>query len=154
MATRKNGAAMETKRYQFLNYKIAGWTYREIARQNSTSVSNVHKHVQTALKELADEHSEEADRLRDIQNSRYNTLLTRFWPQALTGDADALESVLKIMNNINKINGLEQKVLEFDQKVTNVTFNIDRTNINDQRDIRNNIHSAISVQETTGSDIQ
>ena len=153
MATRKNGTAIEVKRYKYLDWKIAGMTYREIAKQFHTPPSTVHSHVQKALKELAAEHSDEADHLRNIQNTRYNTLLARHWGPALQGDRDALNSVLKIMDNINKINGLEQRGIEIDQKITNFTFKIDRTNIDDNSDISSDIHSALPISETEGRNI-
>tara|TARA_Y100000401_G_scaffold112060_1_gene111012 strand:- start:495 stop:968 length:474 start_codon:yes stop_codon:yes gene_type:complete len=148
---RRNGTAIETRRYQYLDMRVAGATYRQIAERMNTSKSVVHREVRKALSELADEYSSEADNLRAMQMSRYNQLLLRWFPQALKGSRDALESVLRIMTNMNKINGLEQTIA-FQQNIKEFTFNIERTDIND--DSADNIPTTFSLPQTTDGDIQ
>lgn len=154
---RKNTTELEVRRYQLMELRLAGATYRQIAERMQISKSVAHREVRRALSEMAEEYSEEADKLRAIQMSRYNKLLIKFYPEAISGDevtpknTEALHSVLSIMGHINKINGLEQKNLDIDQKITEFTFNIERANIDDNLD--NEIQPAITISETTDSNI-
>tara|TARA_R110002020_G_scaffold122026_5_gene277243 strand:- start:1570 stop:2052 length:483 start_codon:yes stop_codon:yes gene_type:complete len=154
---RKNTTELEVRRYQLLELRLAGATYRQIGERMGISKSVAHREVRRALSEMAEEYSEEADKLRAVQMSRYNKLLIKFYPEAIAGESvtsrntEALHSVLSIMGHINKINGLEQKNLDIDQKITEFTFNIERANLDD--DLNNPLQPAIPISQTETGDI-
>ena len=63
---------------------------------------------------------------------RYTTLLSRWWPQALSGDEAATKMVLQIMHRISEINGVipDRPMITIDQRSVSltqgeVTFNIE-----------------------------
>lgn len=155
---KRNSTELEVRRYQLMELRLAGATYRQISERMQISKSVAHREVRRALSELADEYSEEVDKLRGIQMSRYNKLLIKFFPEAITGDEvtpknkEALNSVLSIMSHINKINGLEQNTVDIEQKITEFTFNIERADVDNN--ISDNIQAAISLSEATTGDIQ
>lgn len=155
---RKNITELEVRRYQLMELRLAGATYRQIAERMQISKSVAHREVRRALSELADEHSGEVDKLRAIQMSRYDKLLIKFFPEAVRGEIvtqenkEALNSVLSIMSHINKINGLEQRGIDIEQKITEFTFNIERANIDDNLD--NELQPAVTISQTETGDIQ
>lgn len=155
---RKNITELEVRRYQLMELRLAGATYRQIAERMQISKSVAHREVRRALSELADEHSGEVDKLRAIQMSRYDKLLIKFFPEAVRGEIvtqenkEALNSVLSIMSHINKINGLEQRGIDIEQKITEFTFNIERANIDDNLD--NELQPAVTISQAETGDIQ
>ena len=155
---KRNTTELEVRRYQLMELRLAGATYRQIAERMQISKSVAHREVRRALEELADEHSGEVDKLRAIQMSRYDKLLIKFFPEAVRGEIvthenkEALNSVLSIMSHINKINGLEQRGIDIEQKITEFTFNIERANIDDNLD--NELQPAVTISQTETGDIQ
>ena len=122
----------ETRRYQMLELTKAGATERQIAEALGVSKGLVHRDVKTVLQELAKTHSRTADSVRALQMDRYMTLLSKWWPQALTGDEVATNMVLKIMHRISEINGVipNEPMITIDQRSVSltqgeVTFNIE-----------------------------
>ena len=59
-------AAIEARRYDALQLKIAGYSDREIARRLGVGVSTAHNDVKNCLEALAREHAEEAANLRAL----------------------------------------------------------------------------------------
>ncbi len=148
MATKRTPQELEVRRYQYLDMRIAGRTYRQIALAMGTSKSVVYNQVQKALSEMAEEHSDASTELRAIQMARYNVLLSRYWVDALKGDSDAFDHVLRVMGNMNKISGLEQRI-ELEARFSEFTFNIDRTDTSDGNDLQ----ETLPLQQAEGSDI-
>ena len=82
---------------------------------------------------------------------RYEKLLGTYFKDAVNGDREGVNLVLNIMSHMNKINGLEQRAIEIDQKVVEFTFNIERADVGN---LPNNIQASLPVPEAEGSDIQ
>ena len=125
-------AAAETRRYQVLEMFKAGVSERQIAKTLGIGVSTTHRDVQRVLGDLARKFSGVADEVRALQMDRYTTLLSRWWPQALSGDEAATNMVLKIMHRISEINGVipDRPMITIDQRSISltqgeVTFNIE-----------------------------
>ena len=122
----------ETRRYQMLELTKAGATERQIAEALGVSKGLVHRDVKAVLQELAKTYSRTADNVRALQMDRYMTLLSKWWPQALTGDEAATKMVLQIMHRISEINGVipNEPLITIDQRSISltqgeVTFNIE-----------------------------
>ena len=110
----------------------AGATERQIAEALGVSRGLVNRDVKAILKELAKSYSRTADSVRALQMERYTTLLSKWWPQALTGDEAATKMVLQIMHRISEINGVipNEPLITIDQRSISltqgeVTFNIE-----------------------------
>ena len=136
--TKAMRVAAEERRYKMLELTKAGATERQIAEALGVSPSLVHKDVKRILHALAVEHLEMADEIRALQNVRYTTLLSRWWPIALNGDEAATKMVLSIMHRISEINGIHEKPLvTLNQQINNmieregpITFDIQRASGN------------------------
>ena len=94
------------RRFRVLESVLAGASERQIAEQEGVSASLIHKDKRKVLADLAKEHIGLADEVRAVQMERYNQIMLRWWDRVLNGDRDATEVVLKIMKEINVINGV------------------------------------------------
>jgi hypothetical protein len=96
----------ETRRYQMLELTKAGRTEKEIAKALGVAKSLVNRDVKRVLGELARSATRTADAVRALQMERYVSLLSRWWLSAMQGNAEATLMVLKIMKQIDIINGI------------------------------------------------
>ena len=148
---RRNRTEIAVRRLQFLDLRVGGASYSQIANKMQTSKSVAHGEVQKALTELADEHGEEAGKLRAIQMERYNKMILRYLPSALAGDSSSADTVLRIMESINRINGLAQQVIGLEHTFKSFTFHIEKAN--NDLPIVDRVQTAIPIRETEESDI-
>ncbi len=134
----------EVRRYRLLNLYLAGATERQIAETENISHSLVHRELKRVLEELAKRNVGNADKLRAVENERYNALLLRVWDDAMRGDREAILLSLKIMQYINQINGLipdrplisiEQQLNTLNYNESPVTFRIEAANDNSNENI-------------------
>jgi hypothetical protein len=136
----------EIRRYQMLELTKGGATEKQIAETLGVDKSLVHKDVKRVLNDLAEKYSGMADQIRGLQMERYTTLLSRWWPQALTGDERATKMVLQIMHRISEINGVipDQPLITIDQRSISLT----------QGDITFSIEAASDSINSNGSEDQ
>ena len=99
-------ANAEVRRYETLELFKGGKTEVAIAEKLGVSKALVHKDLKRVLSDLAKLSSRTADSVRAVQMERYMTLLSRWWPQAMNGDAESTRMVLSIMARIDVINGI------------------------------------------------
>jgi len=93
------------KKLQALQLRRAGFSYDIIAeRLGYASRSGAYKAVMTALRETLKEPAEE---LRRLQLDRLDALLASIWNEARDGEKVAVSCVLKIMERMDKLRGLE-----------------------------------------------
>lgn len=125
-------AQAETRRYQMLELYKGGATEMQIAEVLKVDKALVHRGIKRVLRDLAKQHEGMADEVRALQMSRYTTLLSRWWPTALTGDETATKMVLSIMHKISEINGVipDKPLISIDQRSINLnqdnfTFSIE-----------------------------
>ena len=104
--TQQVRAQAETRRYQMLELCKGGATEAQIAEVLKVDKALVHRGIKRALRDLAKQHAGIADEIRALQMSRYTTLLSRWWQQALSGDETATNMILRIMSRIDIINGV------------------------------------------------
>lgn len=103
---------MEARRTQALALRIAGATYREIAKALAVCPQTAYTDVQTELEALDKLKAERAERLRDLEVERCDKLTMALWPRAQQGDAQAVNSLVRVMDRRAKLLGLDvpQKV--------------------------------------------
>ena len=104
--TKARRTVAETRRYEMLELTKAGRTEREIAEELGVARSLVNRDVRRVLGELARSATRTADAVRALQMERYVSLLSRWWLSAMQGNAEATLMVLKIMKQIDIINGI------------------------------------------------
>ena len=134
----------------------------QIAERLGVSKALVHKDIKRVLSDLADRHAGMADAIRALQMDRYSTLLSRWWPQALSGDVEATKMVMSIMHRISEINGVipKEPLITIDQRSIHltqgeVTFSIEAASDNTNGNSPENLLSQTrAIRETGSSDIQ
>ena len=82
----KNLAA-ENRRSQVLQMKMAGATETAIAEQVGISKTQVHNDIHRRLAEVRRDDKEAVQQEYNLQRSRYERLLLRWWSQATGGGA-------------------------------------------------------------------
>jgi hypothetical protein len=155
-------AAAEVRRYETLELYKSGMTEVQIAEKLSVSKALVHKDIKRVLGDLAQKYSGMADAIRALQMDRYSTLLSRWWPQALNGDAEATRMVMSIMHRISEINGVipKEPLITIDQRSIHltqgeVTFSIEAAHDNTNGNSSEHLLSQTRVIPETGiGDIQ
>lgn len=91
------------RRIEAVSLRLAGFTYDQIAARFECSVSAARTLVETTLtraENLA------VDTMRELENSRLDRLQAAIWSRALEGDLKAVTTVLNIVKERAKINGL------------------------------------------------
>ena len=86
--------------------RIAGKSFAEIASDLGVTKQAVSKSLDRAIAHSFD--SEERQKLRSVQLLRLERLHAAVWPKALEGESDAISSVLKVMERLAKLCGLDQ----------------------------------------------
>jgi len=126
----KNLAA-ENRRSQVLQMKMAGATETAIAEQVGVSKTQVHTDIHRRLSEVRRDDKEAVQQEYNLQRSRYERLLLRWWSQATGPDAEraakATQMVLDILRRLDTIGGLipEKPLIQLQQQnvmVGGVTF--------------------------------
>ena len=126
----KNLAA-ENRRSQVLQMKMAGATETAIAEQVGVSKTQVHNDIHRRLSEVRRDDKEAVQQEYNLQRSRYERLLLRWWSQATGPDderaAKATQMVLDILRRLDTIGGLipEKPLIQLQQQnvmVGGVTF--------------------------------
>lgn len=93
------------RRQQALDLRLAGATYRQIGERLGVSPPIAWKHTQAALQQAVQEPAQE---VRQIELLRLDRLQTAHWPQALGGNTEATDRVLKIMDRRSRLLGFDQ----------------------------------------------
>src|ERR1035437_1988436 len=93
-----------------LKLRQVGHTYREIAAQLFISVSTEHVYVDDALKDLAEQSTHEAGKLRVLEMSRLDEYMLILGPRILAGDMNAIDRAIKINESRRKLLGIDVPV--------------------------------------------
>ena len=126
----KNLAA-ENRRSQVLQMKMAGATETAIAEQVGVSKTQVHNDIHRRLAEVRRDDKEAVQQEYNLQRTRYERLLLRWWHPAISADderaAKATQMVLDILRRLDTIGGLipEKPLIQLQQQnvmVGGVTF--------------------------------
>ena len=116
----KNLAA-ENRRSQVLQMKMAGATETAIAEQVGVSKTQVHNDIHRRLAEVRRDDKEAVQQEYNLQRTRYERLLLRWWSQAIGSDdeqaAKATQMVLDILRRLDTIGGLipDKPLIQFNE---------------------------------------
>lgn len=99
-------AAMETRR-RCVELRRSGATYDQIAAQLGISKVSAYRHVQKHLEETARVTGESAEVVRALELERLDRMQLGAYTRAITGDDQAINSVLKIMDRRARITGID-----------------------------------------------
>ena len=103
--------AAEERRSQALQMKVAGATYAQIAEQTGVSIAQTYKDIKKRLGEVRRDDREAVEQEWNLQMTRLERMLLRWWPLAIGNDDGQAElgtnQCLKIMKQMNTIGGLE-----------------------------------------------
>ena len=117
-----NKIAAEQRRSQVIQMKMAGATEQAIADQLGVSKAQVWNDVKRRLSEVRRDDTEAVQQEYNLQKSRYERLLLRWWSQAIGADdnqaARATGIVLDILRRLDSIGGLvpEKPLIQFQQQ--------------------------------------
>ena len=126
-----NKIIAEQRRQQVIQMKMAGATEQAIADQLGVSRAQVWNDVKRRLAEVRRDDKEAVQQEYNLQRSRYERLLLRWWSQATGPDdnqaARATGIVLDILRRLDTIGGLipEKPLIQLQQQnvmVGGVTF--------------------------------
>src|SRR4051812_8025712 len=77
-----------------LELRLAGNSYREIARQTGASVSTIWDDINDGLVMLADQEQEKTKMLRQLELERLDALHAAHWASATTGGDDKAAGII------------------------------------------------------------
>jgi hypothetical protein len=92
------------------NLRLAGATFADIGRQLGIAETNARKAYMRQLERLAPVADREEQ--RRIEAQRLDRLQLPYWQKAINGDADATDTVLRIMARRARLLGLDAQVNE------------------------------------------
>ena len=103
----KAKAGKLAKQEKALEHRIAGLSYRAIATKMGCSRTQAHTYVTEGLKESTSRIAKSADDLRDLELERLDTLIKGLYPKAKKGDPQAVDKILKVMEQRQKLTGIQ-----------------------------------------------
>ena len=112
----------EQRRSQVIQMKMAGATEQVIADQLGVSKAQVWNDIKRRLSELRRDDAEAVQEEYNLQKSRYERLLLRWWSQAIGADdtqsARATSIVLDILRRLDSIGGIvpDKPLIQFQQQ--------------------------------------
>tara|TARA_R100000152_G_C6782229_1_gene219152 strand:- start:7414 stop:7896 length:483 start_codon:yes stop_codon:yes gene_type:complete len=141
----------QQRRYRVLQAVLAGASERQIAEQEGVARSLINRDKKKVLSDLAKEHIGLADEVRSVQMERYNQIMLRWWQRAMSGDKEATDVILRVMKEINVINGVipDKPLISFNQLNVGtefITFNIEAND--DTTEANNDISETEVISET------
>ena len=92
------------RRKRALDLRLAGVSYRAIAKQEGVSHGTIISDVQSALAEIPRQSAEE---LRQTETERLDQLQRAVWPEALKGNLGAVDKAVKIIDRRARLLGLD-----------------------------------------------
>ena len=113
--------AAENRRSQVLQMKMAGATETAIAEQVGVSKTQVHNDIHRRLAEVRRDDKEAVQQEYNLQRTRYERLLLRWWSQAIGSDdeqaANATRMVLDILRRLDTIGGMipDKPLIQFNE---------------------------------------
>lgn len=100
-----NRALAAARRVKAVELKTAGLTYQQVATElGYTSRGTAYNVISKALKEQT---AEAVGSLRGLENARLDALQRALWEAAMTGDVQAVNSIVRIVQARVRLNGLE-----------------------------------------------
>lgn len=98
-------AAREVAKGQAFDLRIAGASYREIAKALKISVGTAHTYVTEALLEVRNENAETIERLRTVEKTRLEAVLVKLWQKR--DQPRVADTIIRLSERISKLEGLD-----------------------------------------------
>ena len=109
------------RRKQAMALRIAGASFAQIGERLGVSAQAAHKMIVVSLAEIAKQTAESAEQLRAIELQRLDALQAALWADAMRGDEQKTDRVLKVMTRRATLLGLDAPTKqEIAQSVTHV----------------------------------
>ena len=105
------------RRKQAVVLRIAGATYQQIGDRIGVNKQRAYQLVKQALGETKRLTAESAEELKGIELERLDALCTAMWPDAMKGDEQKVDRVLRIMKRRAELLGLDAPIR---QEITTV----------------------------------
>lgn len=109
--------------------RIAGATFEQIGERLGISKQAAHDTVVKALDQTRRETAEGAEVIRHTELTRLDALQTALWADAIKGDVQAVDRILKIMQRRAMLLGLDaptvQAVVDWRSKATSAGYDPD-----------------------------
>ena len=125
------------RRYEAIQLRREGKSYRDISAALGCSVSTAFSDVQKELQEVRKKTREDAETVRDIELERLDLMLKALFPKAQAGDTKAACTILKIMDRRAKYLGLDA------QEVININDLHHAERMEEMQRVREKIDAAI-----------
>jgi transcriptional regulator with XRE-family HTH domain len=90
-----------------LKLRAEGLSYKEIASEMGVSLQCAHNWVTAALEEARKDTAESIAELRELESTRLDRLLVKWFKKAEEGNAEALSAVLRIAERRAKMYGID-----------------------------------------------
>lgn len=102
-------ARLAVLRYEALQLRIRGYSYRKIGPAIGLSHGQAHVHVTDALREIRTLTIEQVEELRALENARLDSIWAKLWPDGPTMSTDTARTLLRISDSRRSLNGLDMK---------------------------------------------
>lgn len=104
-----------------LDYRLAGLSYRAVAKKMGVNVKSAYTYVQAGIKIIQEEYREKASALVTMELAKLDKLEIALYKGAIEGDTKAINSLLRIQERRSRLLGLDAAVK---QHVAMETLNI------------------------------
>jgi DNA-binding CsgD family transcriptional regulator len=140
--TNKDTLAARERLPKIMEMRKAGATYKQIATALNMSAGGVHNAVTTELRKFNADIADKLPEFRQLELERLDAMQLYLWPKVKTGNCQAVNTVLRIMERRAKVLGTDAPI-----KVDAVTAVVDAAGISDQsaEEIRRKI---LGIDET------
>jgi len=101
---------IEERRQQALDFRKAGYSYRDIGARLEVSHEQARRDVEAALAALVADTKDSAEQLRQLELERLDMLTKALEPMAAVGNPGAVNSFLRVMERRAKLLGLDAPV--------------------------------------------
>jgi len=92
--------------HKVLQLRLAGLSYRKIARELGISLTSVARYMDKALEGLKEQIQHERERYVYMQLERLDTILSRLWPKIHDGHLGAIDRALRVLDQQARLLGL------------------------------------------------
>ena len=99
---------IEERRQQALDFRKAGYSYRDIGARLEVSHEQARRDVEAALAALVADTKGSAEQLRQLELERLDMLTKALEPMAAVGNPGAVNSFLRVMERRAKLLGLDK----------------------------------------------
>lgn len=102
-----DAAVIAERRVRALQYRLAGASYRKIAKELQVSVETAWSDVQAELRALRDIAVQDAEELRELELQRLDEWTLHLTAKAREGDPRAIQTLVRIQERRARLTGID-----------------------------------------------